>query len=117
MTNDINDPKFAGGGPSAAYAFNRDRVLHAEGSPEAAHEAGLKAHEAAVFGADAKRDRNGNFIQQGIGSPGHETANHFAGILRWEGREAHDRAVRAAFKRDAAHARSIGLVEPPRLNA
>ena len=37
-----------------------------------------------VFGHDAKRDGKGNFIEQGLGSKGHETANHFATILRHE---------------------------------
>src|SRR5690348_6038607 len=43
-----------------------------------------------VYGADAKKDRKGAFIPQGIGSPGKETANHFAAILKYEGKEAWD---------------------------
>jgi hypothetical protein len=102
MKNDINDPRFAGDGPSAAYAFERNRVLHEGGTPEAAHAAGLKAH-LSQFGKD------------GIGTPGNTGVNHFNAILKYEGRDAYDRAVRAEFKRDAAYARSLGLVEPPRI--
>ena len=37
-----------------------------------------------VFGADAKRDKNGKFIEQGIGSKNHESLNHFTALLRAE---------------------------------
>jgi hypothetical protein len=70
---------------------------------------GLAAVPLAVFGHDAKKDRNGNFIQQGIGSAGHETANHFASIRRWEGKEAWEAAVRKLWKENPAHAAKLGL--------
>lgn len=117
MTDKFDDPKFAGQGPSAAYAFERNRVLNAEGTPEAAHEAGIRAHLASVYGHDAKKDRNGNFIPQGIGSPGHENGNHFAGIRKYEGEDAYWRAVRAAYKHDPAHAKALGLPEPQRIGS
>jgi hypothetical protein len=41
--------------------------------------------------------------------------NHFNALKRYEGQEAYDRAVRAAFKADAEGARRLGLVEPPRI--
>jgi hypothetical protein len=75
---------------------------------------GLAANDEAVFGHDAKRDRNGEFIQQGIGSPGHETANHFASILRWEGRERWEIAVRDLWKRNPEHAKRLRLPQPAR---
>ena len=42
------------------------------------------AEDAAVYGADAPKDRKGKRIQQGIGSKGHETGNHFAAMKRAE---------------------------------
>jgi hypothetical protein len=72
-----------------------------------------KAHQAAedliVFGANAKRDRNGNYIEQGIGSLGRESVNHLAGILKYEGPEAYQASVDAIWKRDPDHAKRLGL--------
>lgn len=62
-----------------------------------------------VYGHDAKRDRKGNWIQQGIGAPGRETANHFASIRRYEGKEVWEVAVREMWKRDPKRAQAIGL--------
>lgn len=66
-----------------------------------------------VFGFDAKKDRKGNFVQQGIGSPGHETANHFAAIRKYEGKEAWEAAVREIWKRDPKHAERLNLPKLP----
>ena len=76
-------------------------------------EAQLKA-DRQFYGHDAKQLPDGTFVQQGIGSTGHETANHFAAILRYRGREEHAKAIREIWKRDPARARAIGLPEPQR---
>ena len=71
-----------------------------------------------VFGADARKDRNGKFIEQGIGSKGHETLNHFTALLRaeqqgFEPAGTYKKAVAEIYRRDAKHAAAIGLPPPP----
>ncbi len=83
-------------------------------SDEAMDAQALAAVDASVYGVDAKRDSKGNFIPQGIGSPGHESGNHFAAILKYQGRDAYNAAVREIFKRDPDRARKLGLPEPAR---
>lgn len=77
----------------------------------------FKAEERNVFGHDVKHDKKGNPIEQGIGSPGHETLNHFRALALAEqqGREApgtYDAAVADIWKRDPERARKIGLHQP-----
>jgi hypothetical protein len=72
-----------------------------------------------VFGADAVKDRHGNWIEQGAGAKGRETANHFVALKKAEamGIElpgTYDKAVAALWKRDAERARKIGLPAPSR---
>lgn len=67
-----------------------------------------------VFGHDAKRDRKGEFIEQGIGSVGHETANHFAALLKAEqmGSEpegTYQAALAEIWKRDPKRATQLRL--------
>jgi hypothetical protein len=62
-----------------------------------------------VYGHDAKKDRNGEWIEQGVGSRGRESINHFNAIRRYEGKEAYDDAVREMWKRDPDRAKKIGL--------
>lgn len=61
-----------------------------------------KAHlieeEKIVFGTDFKKVK-GHPVEQGIGSPGRETANHFAAIRKYEGEEAHKKALAEAETR------------------
>lgn len=71
-----------------------------------------KAHN--VFGHDAVKDRNGRYIEQGIGSKGHETANHFQALKKAEamGLElpgTYDKAVVEIWKRDPERAKKLGL--------
>lgn len=86
--------------------------------PADAIEKHYEAEARNVFGFDAKKDRKGNLIEQGIGSPGHETANHFAAIRKAE-REGHEEpgAYRAAlteiWKRDPKRAEKLHLPKPP----
>jgi hypothetical protein len=62
------EPQYAN---SAPFMFAYRQVIHADGTHETAHAAGVRAHEIAVWGADAKRDpKTGAFIQQGVGSRG-----------------------------------------------
>ncbi len=83
-------------------------------SDEAMDAQALAAVDASVYGADAKRDSKGNFIPQGIGSKGHESANHFAAIRKYEGKEAYDKAVGEIWRRDPDHAKRLGLPQPAR---
>jgi len=75
-----------------------------------------KADRDNVYGINHKTDRHGNAIEQGIGSKGHENINHFNSILRYQGKEAYDRAVREIVKRDPERAKKLGL-ELPRVGA
>jgi hypothetical protein len=67
-----------------------------------------------VFGHDAKRDRNGNYIEQGIGSPGNLSVNHFAALLKAETdgievKGSYAKAVADLWKRDPARAEKLRL--------
>lgn len=67
-----------------------------------------------VFGHDAQRDRDGNWIEQGLGSKGHETANHFAALKKAEamGIElpgTYDKALADIWKRDPKRAAALRL--------
>jgi hypothetical protein len=74
-----------------------------------------EADRKATFGFDYKMGRDGTPQQSGIGSIGHETGNHFAAILRWQGREAYNAAVAEIFKRDPDRGRKLGLPQPARI--
>jgi hypothetical protein len=73
-----------------------------------------EAERKAVFGFDYKTDKHGNPIQQGIGSPGHETINHFNSLLRYQGRQAWEKAVRDMWRQNPERATKIGLPRPAR---
>ena len=75
------------------------------------------ADDASVYGIDAKKDRNGKRNPQGIGAPGHETGNHFASILRYEGRAAYEKALREIWKRDPQRAERLAWAQPERLGS
>lgn len=71
----------------------------------------------AVFGHDAKKDRKGNYQEQGIGAKGHETANHFAALARavqmgLEPKNAYADAVIDFWKRDPKRAEKFHLPRP-----
>lgn len=70
--------------------------------------------EKTVFGRTAANDPafkrvDGIPQEMGIGSPGRETGNHLAAILKWEGQEAYQQAVNAIWKRDPERAKRLGL--------
>jgi hypothetical protein len=81
-------------------------------SDEAMDEQALAKVDESVFGFDAKKNRSGNLIQQGLGSPGHESANHFAAIRKYEGEEAWRRAVAEIYRRDPDRAKKLNLPQP-----
>jgi hypothetical protein len=62
----------------------------------------LKAHlaeeEKIVFGTDFKKVK-GRPVEQGFGSPGRETDNHFRAIEKYEGKDAAEKARAAAAAR------------------
>jgi hypothetical protein len=61
----------------------------------------LAAEQKTVFGHDHVVAK-GKPVEQGIGSPGHESENHYAAIRKWEGPEAEKKARAEAAKRRAA---------------
>lgn len=72
-----------------------------------------------VFGFDAKKDRHGEYIEQGVGAKGHETANHFAALKKAE-REGYElpgsyrAALEEIWKRDPKRAKALGLPSVPK---
>jgi hypothetical protein len=84
--------------------------------PELA-EIGAEAERKNVYGFDYKKDRHGNPIPQGIGSPNHETTNHFSSIRRYQGEAKYQAAVRKMWKENPERARKIGLEQPERASA
>lgn len=62
----------------------------------------LKAEEKTVFGEGYRKDRKGVPQEQGIGSPGRETDNHFRAIRKYEGPEAEKAARETAAKKSKA---------------
>lgn len=99
---------------TAAYADTINRLRIGSDISEAEMDRlGLEAVDASVYGADAKRDRDGKFIPQGIGSPGRETNNHFQSIRRYQGESEYEKAVREIQKRDPEHHARLGLPKLP----
>lgn len=85
--------------------------------PADAIEKHFEAEAKNVFGADATKDRKGNFVEQGIGSKGHETANHFAALLKaerdgYEPQGSYENAVKEIWKRDPKRAEKLRLPRP-----
>lgn len=67
-----------------------------------------------VFGQDAKKDSRGDYVEQGLGAKGHETANHFAALKKLEamGLElpgVYDKALADIWKRDPDRAKKLRL--------
>jgi hypothetical protein len=70
-----------------------------------------------VFGFGYKVDGNGKPIEQGIGSKGNESVNHFAAMKKAESEElldpgTYDAALAEAWARDRERAIRIGLPRP-----
>ena len=70
-------PEEVGHGRSPIY----DRARAAGATIEQA----LREEARNVFGVDAKQDRHGNWIEQGIGSKGNESIGHYQAIRKYEG--------------------------------
>jgi hypothetical protein len=67
-----------------------------------------------VFGHDHKTDAKGNPIEQGIGSKGRESLNHFNAMLQNEQRGViapgtYKAAISELWKRDPTRAEKLGL--------
>lgn len=79
----------------------------------------LKNEERLVYGENVKHDKTGKPVQDGIGSPGHETANHFAALLKRE-KEGEERPgsymgeVNKLWARDPKKAKALNLPPPDR---
>jgi hypothetical protein len=108
------DPMFAN---SANYMFVFNAKSHGGASLEQAHAAGVAAHHAAVYGHDAKKDRAGNYIPQGIGSPGRENGNHLAAILKYFGPAAYQKELQRIWKETPDHAKRMGFPQAQRISA
>lgn len=70
----------------------------------------------AVFGHDAKKVK-GRYVEQGIGSKGNETANHFAAMLRNEimgviPKGSYKASIVEIWKRDPKKAQELNLLRP-----
>ena len=78
---------------------------------------GKRADALNVYGFDAKQKSDGTWIEQGIGSPGHENINHFNSIRRYSGERAFNQAVREIYRRDPKRAAALGLPQPARAGA
>jgi hypothetical protein len=95
----------------------QDRIDAGE-LPANALELHREAEAQMVFGVDAKKDARGHYIEQGIGSRGNESANHYAALQKAE-REGHEpagayrTALAEIWKRDPERARKLRLPEPP----
>jgi hypothetical protein len=119
MSEDPNQPL----GSAVAFLARQAAIRAADdGRRPAPSEAELaeiaaEAERKNTFGFDYKTDSRGQPIQQGIGSPGHETANHYASLRRYEGQAAYDKAVRELYRRDPVRAKALGLPEPARAGA
>jgi len=109
------DPEAPAKRQSAAYIMESNKLFRS--NPEITEaevdRLALIAADQAVFGHDAKKDKKGNYIPQGIGSPGRETSNHFAAIRRYEGKEAWEAAVREIQKRDPKKHAELNLPKLP----
>jgi hypothetical protein len=71
-----------------------------------------------VFGFDVKKDRNGNYLEQGVSAFGHESANHYAVLLKAEQQSLEPKGAWAAaiadtWKRDPKRAETLRLPKPP----
>jgi hypothetical protein len=121
MFDDNGDP--LPGGTSAVRTITRDKLIKEaieRGKPIPDEATLLKAELLAearnVYGWDAKQRPDGSWIEQGIGSAGHETLNHFMSIRKFEGEAKYQAAVKKMWKENPARARLIGLAEPERLS-
>lgn len=115
----ISDDEVAAKRQTAAYMAKVDQLRRSNPdlSADEIDAQGLAANDEAVYGHDAKRDRHGRFIPQGIGSAGHESTNHFSSILRWQGKSAYDEAVAEIWRRDPARAERLRLPKPAKEKA
>jgi hypothetical protein len=76
--------------------------------------------EMTVFGRNKlnepnfQRDKTGQPIEQGIGSPGHQSLNSLVAIRKYEGEDAYRAAVAKVWKESPDHAKRLNL---PKLGA
>jgi len=69
-----------------------------------------EANDRSVWGHDAKKDRNGKWIEQSIPL----NLNHFAALRKAEGEESYWAAVSKYWRENPKHAEAIRLSKPPR---
>ena|ERR1700761_1302780 len=114
MTSLIDPNKISVLNPTMDEREEIDRQIAAGDLPRNYWDLRKEATARFVFGHDAKKDSKGNFVEQGLGAPGNESANHFQALRKAEqmGLEppgAYDKAVAACWKRTPDLARKLGL--------
>lgn len=77
----------------------------------AEQKAHLAAEEKIVFGTDFQK-RKGQPVEQGIGSQGRETHNHFVALRKHEGEDAYRDAYEEIAKRDPERLKKLNLPKP-----
>jgi hypothetical protein len=70
--------------------------------PRDAYKQYLEAEARNVFGHDAKKDANGNWIEQGHGAPSHPTRNSLEAYKRWGKEEPHYHEHLARMEKELA---------------
>lgn len=70
-----------------------------------------------VFGHDARKDRHGDYIEQGLGAKGNENAGHFAALMNAELRGTeppgtYQAALTDIWRRDPDRAKKLRLPKP-----
>jgi hypothetical protein len=95
----------------------QDQIDRGELPPDAI-EQHFQAEARNVYGHDAKQRADGSYIEQGIGSKGHETANHYAALAKaeregFESPGSYKAALEEIWKRDPKRAKALNLPPPP----
>jgi hypothetical protein len=115
----MNDPNQTYGSAVASIAMekairdaeNAGRPIPSDAELKAI---GERADALNTYGFDAVQNRDGTWQQQGIGSDKNPSANHFAAIRRYLGKEEWEKAVRDQWRKNADVARKLGLPQPAR---
>jgi len=104
----------AGANQSAVFTIAYRKATERGKSHDDAVLEAIEAERRNVYGYDYKTDKNGQPIQQGLGSEKNPSINHYAALKKAEqqGREAPgswEKAVKALWRTDPEKARSLGL--------
>jgi hypothetical protein len=106
--------EMSGGGKSAVYSLAYEKAARAGKTDAEARALAEEAERKNVFGFNYATDKDGQPIQQGIGSKSNPSINHYAALRKAEqqGREppgAYEKAVKELWRTDAKKAAQLGL--------